>query len=74
MAKIVVKSAKFGIVVKELDTANYQDMTVLMQELLQAIPDADWFEGRSGNNGDSNISTPSSLTYPVSQQKRKKAA
>ncbi len=74
MAKIAVKSAKFGIVVKELDTANYQDRAVLIRDLLQVIPDADWFEERSGNNGDSNISTPSSLTYPVSQQRRKKAA
>ncbi len=46
MAKIVVKSAKFGIVVKELDTANYQDRAVLIRDLLQAIPDADWFEER----------------------------
>jgi len=74
MAKIIVKSAKFGIVVKELDTANYQDKTVLIRELFQAIPDADWFEERSGNNSDSNISTPSSLTCPVSQQRRKKAS
>ncbi len=74
MAKIVVKSATFGIVVKELDTANYQDMAVLIRELLQAIPDADWFEERSGNKGDSNISTPSGLTCPVSQKRRKKAA
>jgi len=74
MAKIVIKSAKFGIVVKELDTANYQDSAVLIRDLLQAIPDADWFEDRSGNNGDSNISTPSGLTYPVRQQRRKKAA
>jgi len=74
MAKIVVKSAKFGIVVRELDTANYQDSAVLIQDLLQAIPGADWFEETSGNNGDSNISTPRSLTYPVSQQRRKKAA
>jgi len=74
MAKIVVKSTKFGIVVKELDTTNYQDMAVLIRDLLQAIPDADWFEERTGNNGDSNISTPRSLTYPVSQQRRRKAA
>ncbi len=74
MAKIVVKSAKFGIVVKELDTADYHDGADLIQDLLQAIPDADWFEERSSNNGDSNISSPSSLTYPVSQQRRKKAA
>ncbi len=73
MAKIIVKSAKFGIVVKELDTANYQDRAVLIRDLLQAIPDADWFEKRLGNNGDSN-STTSSLTCPVSQQRRKKAA
>ncbi len=51
MAKIVIKSAKFGIVVKELDTTNYQDEMLLIQDLLQAIPDADWFEGR--RNGDS---------------------
>ncbi len=74
MAKIVVKSAKFGIVVEELDTANYQDRAVLIQDLLQAIPDADWFEERSTNNGDSNIGTPSSLTFPVRQRRRKKAA
>ncbi len=74
MAKIVVKSAKFGIVVKELDTADYHDGAVLIRDLLQAIPDADWFEERSGNNGDSNISTPSSLTYPGHQKRGKKAA
>ncbi len=51
MAKIIVKSAKFGIVVKELDTASYKDEIALVQDLLQAIPDADWFEGKS--NGDS---------------------
>jgi len=51
MALIVVKSAKFGIVVKELDTANYQDGAVLIQDLLQAIPDADWFEGKSNGDG-----------------------
>ncbi len=62
MAKIVVKSAKFGIVVKELDTANYHDGADLIQDLLKAIPDADWFEERSGNNGDSNISSPGSIT------------
>ncbi len=42
MAKIVVKSAKFGIVVKELNTAKYQDGAVLIWDLLQAAPDADW--------------------------------
>ena len=51
MAKIVVKSAIFGIVVKELDTANYQDRAVLIRDLLQAIPDADWFEERSVHIG-----------------------
>ena len=50
MAKIVVKSGKFGIVVKELDTTLYQDGAVLIRDLLQAIPDADWFEGKQ--NGD----------------------
>ncbi len=51
MAKIVIKSGKFGIVVKELDTSSYQDEMLLIQDLLQAIPDADWFDGR--RNGDS---------------------
>ena len=51
MAKIVVKSGKFGIVVKELDTALYQDGSVLIRDLLHAIPDAEWFEGKQ--NGDS---------------------
>jgi len=51
MAKIIVKSAKFGIVVKELDTDSYKDEMALVQDLLQAIPDADWFDGR--RNGDS---------------------
>ncbi len=57
MAKIVVKSGKFGIVVKELDTTSYQDEMVLIQDLLQAIPDADWFEERPGNNGAATIHT-----------------
>ncbi len=74
MAKIVVQSAKFGIVVKELDTANYQDRAVLIRDLLKAVPDADWFEERSTNNGYSNISTPSSLTHPVNQKRSRKAA
>ncbi len=51
MAKIIVKSAKFGIVVKELDTARYKDEMALVQDLLQAIPDADWFEGKSNGDG-----------------------
>ena len=51
MAKIIVKSAKFGIVVKELDTASYKDEIVLVQDLLQAIPDADWFEEKSNGDG-----------------------
>jgi len=50
MAKIVVKSGKFGIVVKELDTSNYQDGTDLIRDLFQAIPDADWFEEKNGDN------------------------
>jgi len=56
MAMIVVKSGKFGIVVKELDTALYQDGAVLIRDLLQAIPDADWFEGKQ--NGDSSGINP----------------
>ncbi len=51
MAKIIVKSAKFGIVVKELDTTSYKDKMALVQDLLQAIPDADWFEGKSNGDG-----------------------
>ncbi len=54
MAKIVVKSAKLGIVVKELNTADYQDRAVLIRELLQTIPDADWFEEKL--NGDNAAS------------------
>lgn len=50
MAKIIVKSAKFGIVVKELDTAKYQDEAVLIKDLLQAIPEADWFEERDADS------------------------
>ena len=46
MAKVVVKSAKFRIVVKELETANYPDEAVLIQDLLGAIPEAGWFEER----------------------------
>ena len=56
MAMIVVKSGKFGIVVKELDTALYQDGAVLIRDLLRAIPDADWFEGK--RNGDSSGINP----------------
>ena len=51
MAMIIVKSAKFGIVVKELDTTSYKDKMALVQDLLQAIPDADWFEGKSNGDG-----------------------
>ena len=58
MAKIVVKSAKFGIVIKEFDTTDYQDGEVLIRDLFQAIPDADWFEERPGNNGTSNTHNP----------------
>ncbi len=55
MAKIVVKSAKFGIVVKELDTANYQDGAALIRDLLQAIPDADWFEEKLDDDNAASI-------------------
>ncbi len=51
MAIIIVKSAKFGIVGKELDTASYKDEMALVQDLLQAIPDADWFGGISNGDG-----------------------
>ena len=43
MANIVVKSAKFGIVVKELDSRDYEDEALLLHDILRAIPDADWF-------------------------------
>jgi len=46
MAKLVVKSAKFGIVVKELDTADYKDRAALFRDLSRAIPEADWWEER----------------------------
>ncbi len=55
VAKIIVKSAKFGIVVKELDTANYQDGAVLIRDLLQAIPDADWFEEKLDDDNAASI-------------------
>ncbi len=44
MAKLVVKSAKFGIVVKELDTSDYKDKRALFRDLSRAIPEADWWE------------------------------
>ncbi len=53
MAKLIVKSAKFGIVVKELDTANYKDRADLFRDLSQAIPEADWWEER---HDDVNVS------------------
>ncbi len=67
MAKIIVKSAKFGIVVKELDTADYHDGAVLIRDLLQAIPDADWFEARLDDDSSNQHSHPSGLSCPVSQ-------
>ncbi len=54
MANIVVKSAKFGIVVKELNTQDYKDETLLINDILRAIPDADWFE-REEKNGNSVV-------------------
>ncbi|MFQ5851093.1 MAG: hypothetical protein ACE5JU_10970 [Candidatus Binatia bacterium] len=51
MANIVVKSAKFGIVVKELDTRDYEDKTRLIGDILRAIPDADWFEATDSEEG-----------------------
>ena len=44
MAKLIVKSAKFGIVVKELDTSDYKDKRALFRDLSRAIPEADWWE------------------------------
>jgi predicted Zn-dependent protease len=68
MAKIVIKSAKFGIVVKELDTTDYQDGADLFRDLLQAIPDADWFEASLDDDSSNQYSHPSGLSCPVSQQ------
>lgn len=51
VANIVVKSAKFGIVVKELDTRDYEDKTRLIGDILRAIPDADWFEATDSEEG-----------------------
>jgi len=56
MAKVVVKSAKFGIVVKELDTADYKDRAALFRDLSRAIPEADWWEER--DDGDNFSRTP----------------
>ncbi len=67
MAKIVVKSAKFGIVVKELDTTDYQDGADLFRDLLQAIPDADWFEAKLDDNNSNEHLHPSGLSCSVSQ-------
>jgi len=49
MAKLIVKSAKFGIVVKELDTADYKDRAALFRDLSRAIPEADWWEERQSD-------------------------
>ncbi len=54
MANIIVKSTKFGIVVKELNTQDYKDETLLINDILRAIPDADWFE-REEKNGNSVV-------------------
>jgi len=59
MAKLMVKSAKFGIVVKELDTANYKDRAALFRDLSRAIPEADWWEERQDGVNLSRTPNPS---------------
>ena len=45
MAAIVIKSKKFGIVVKEIDSERYKDNPQgLLKRILRSIPDADWFD------------------------------
>ncbi len=52
MANIVVKSGKLGIVVKELNTRDYKDETLLINDILRSIPEADWLEeGEDANSG-----------------------
>jgi len=59
MAKLVVKSAKFGIVVKELDTADYKDKRALFRDLSRAIPEADWWEEQHGGVNSPSTRNPS---------------
>ncbi len=59
MAKVFVKSAKFGIVVKELDTAVYKDRAALFRDLSRAIPEADWWEERQDGVNLSRTPNPS---------------
>ncbi len=59
MAKLVIKSAKFGIVVKELDTADYKDRAALFRELSLAIPEADWREERQDGVNSPSTRNPS---------------
>jgi len=61
MAKIVVKSAKFGIVVKELDSANYKDSASLFRDLAQAIPEADWWEEQHDGVSPTGIRVPAAV-------------
>ncbi len=44
MAKIIIKSAIYSIVTKELDTDNYKGTLQLMDDIVRAIRRADWFE------------------------------
>jgi len=50
VANIVVKSGKLGIVVKELNTRDYKDETLLINDILRSIPDADWLEEEKDAN------------------------
>jgi len=59
MAKVVVKSAQFGIVVKELDTADYKDRAALFRDLSRAIPEADWWEERQDDVNSPSTRNPS---------------
>ena len=42
-ANIIVKSAKFGIVVKELNTQDYKDKTLLINDILWVMLEGDWY-------------------------------
>lgn len=45
MAVVLIKSKTLSIVVEEIDTAKMDEKT-LIRKVLQAIPQADWFDPR----------------------------
>ncbi len=62
MAKLIVKSAKLGIVVKEMDTADYKDKRALFRDLSRAIPEADWWEEQHDGVNSPSTRNPSVKT------------